>query len=108
MYFQQAFKILISFFFLSVTNPFGKVHEPIELQLTWNRRDSTPLSAAPQGPKGDQGWIFGLKNPYLVFQSRVRTEFLYLSLIGIILRWGFLIWELIFLFIADSLIGIRS
>ena len=26
--------------------------------LTWNRRDSTPLSAAPRGPKGDQGWIF--------------------------------------------------
>ena len=26
--------------------------------LTWNRRDSTPLSAAPQAPKGDQGWIF--------------------------------------------------
>ena len=40
--------------------------------------------------------FFGLINPYLVFQSRVRTEFLYLSLIGIILRWGFLIWELIF------------
>ena len=26
--------------------------------LTWNRRDSTPLSAAPRAPKGDQGWIF--------------------------------------------------
>ena len=26
--------------------------------------------------------FFGLINPYLVFQSRVRTEFLYLSLIG--------------------------
>ena len=26
-------------------------------QLTWNRRDSTPLSAAPRNPKGDQGWI---------------------------------------------------
>ena len=26
-----------------------------------------------------------------------------MSLIGIILRWGFLIWELIFLFIADFL-----
>ena len=26
--------------------------------LTWNRRDSTPLSAAPRSPKGDQGWIF--------------------------------------------------
>ena len=37
--------------------------------------------------------FFGLINPYLVFQSRVRTEFLYfnLYLIGIILRWGFLI-----------------
>ena len=40
--------------------------------------------------------FFGFINPYLVFQSRVRTEILYLSLIGIILRWGFLIWELIF------------
>ena len=26
--------------------------------LTWNRRDSTPLSAAPRAPKSDQGWIF--------------------------------------------------
>ena len=26
--------------------------------LTWNRRDSTPLSAESQAPKGDQGWIF--------------------------------------------------
>ena len=26
--------------------------------LTWNRRDSTPLSAAPRAPKGDQVWIF--------------------------------------------------
>ena len=42
--------------------------------------------------------FFGLINPYLVFQCRVRTEFLYLSLIGIILRWGFLIWELIFIY----------
>ena len=24
--------------------------------LTWNRRDSTPLSAAPRAPKGDQVW----------------------------------------------------
>ena len=28
--------------------------------LTWNLRNSTPLSAAPRIPKGDQGWIFGL------------------------------------------------
>ena len=28
--------------------------------LTWNRRESTPLSAAPRAPKGDQGWIFWL------------------------------------------------
>ena len=35
--------------------------------------------------------FFGLINPYLVFQNWVRTEFLYLSLIGIILRWVFLI-----------------
>ena len=26
--------------------------------LTWNRRDSMPLSAAPRAPKGEQGWIF--------------------------------------------------
>ena len=26
--------------------------------LTWNRRDSTPLSAVPRAPKGDQGLIF--------------------------------------------------
>ena len=26
--------------------------------FTWNRRDSTPLSAAPRAPKGNQGWIF--------------------------------------------------
>ena len=25
--------------------------------LTWNRRDSTPLSAVPRAPKGNQGWI---------------------------------------------------
>ena len=30
----------------------------------------------PLRSKGDQGWIFGLINPYLVFYSRVRTEFL--------------------------------
>ena len=42
--------------------------------------------------------FFGLINPYLVFQSLVRTEFLELSLIGIILRCGFLIWELIFIY----------
>ena len=42
--------------------------------------------------------FFGLINLYLFFQSQVRTEFLYLSLIGIILRWGFLIWELIFIY----------
>ena len=63
--------------------------------LTWNRRDSTPLSAARRAIKDG---FFGLINPYLIFQSRVRTEFLYLSLIGIILRWGFLIWELIFIY----------
>ena len=41
--------------------------------FTWNRRDSTPLSAAPRAPKGDQGWIFFWSyNPYLVFHSRVR------------------------------------
>ena len=34
--------------------------------LTWNRKDSTPLSAAPRAPKGDQRWIFGsYKSNYL-------------------------------------------
>ena len=64
--------------------------------LTWNRRDSTPLSAAPR--RAIKDGFFGLINPYLFFQSRVCTEFLYLSLIGIILRWGFLFWELIFMY----------
>ena len=41
--------------------------------LTWNRRDSTPLSAAPW--RAIKDGFFGLINPYLVFQSRVRTEF---------------------------------
>ena len=48
--------------------------------LTWNCRDSTPLSAAFRAPKGDQGWIFSFyKSNYLFslsgFHSRVRTEF---------------------------------
>ena len=47
--------------------------------------------------------FFGLINPiicspYLVFHSRVRTEFCNCLLIGIILRWGFLIWVLIFIY----------
>ena len=60
-----------------------------------------PLCHGPR--RAIKGGVFGLINPYLVFHSRVRTEFLYLSLIGIILRWGFLIWELIFLFIYCGL-----
>ena len=55
-----------------------------------------PLCHGPRRATKDE--FFGLINPHLVFQSRVRTEFLYLSLIGIILRWGFLIWELIFIY----------
>ena len=56
-----------------------------------------PLHHGPR--RAIKDGYFGLINPYLVFQSRVRTEFiLYLSLIGIILRWGFLIWELIFIY----------
>ena len=46
--------------------------------------------------------FFGLINPYLFFQSQVRTAFWYLSLIGIILRWGFFIWELIFIYCRFS------
>ena len=49
---------------------------PSEVKLTNEHEDSTPLSAAPRAPKGDQGWIFWSYNPYLVFHSRVRTEFL--------------------------------
>ena len=55
-----------------------------------------PLRHGPR--KAIKDGFFGLINPYLVFHSRVRTEFLLLSLIGIILRWGFLIWELIFIY----------
>ena len=55
-----------------------------------------PLRHGPR--RAIKDGFFGLINPYLVFQSRVRTEFLYLSLIGIILRWGFLIWDLIFIY----------
>ena len=34
--------------------------------LTWNRRDSTPLSTVPWALKGDQGWIFwSYKSNYL-------------------------------------------
>ena len=54
-----------------------------------------PLRQGPQ--RAIKDGFFGLINHYLFFQSRVRTEFLYLSLIGIILKWGFLIWELIFI-----------
>ena len=50
--------------------------------LTWNRRDSTPLSAVPRAPKGNQGWIFFclmnpiICSPYQVSHSWVHTEFL--------------------------------
>ena len=41
--------------------------------LTWNRKDSTPLSAAPWAPKGDQGWIFwSYKSNYLFSLSGVQ------------------------------------
>ena len=63
--------------------------------LTWNRRDSTPLSAAPRVPKGDQGWIFG---SYKSLSGLPESNFCTCLLIGIILRWGFLIWELIFIY----------
>ena len=55
-----------------------------------------PLRHGPR--RAIKDGFFGLINPYLFFQSRVRTVFLYLSLIGIILRLGFLIWELIFIY----------
>ena len=55
-----------------------------------------PLRHGPR--RAIKDGYFGLINPYMVFQSRVRTKFLYLSLTGIILRWDFLIWELIFIY----------
>ena len=56
---------------------------------TWNCRDSTPLSAAPWAPKGDQGWIFwSYKSNYLFslsgFHSWVCTEFVIVFLLGML------------------------
>ena len=36
----------------------GRIWNYLLTMLTWNRRDSTPLSAAPRAPNSDQGWIF--------------------------------------------------
>ena len=44
--------------------------------LTWNRRDSTPLPLRHGPWRAIKDGFFGLINPYLVFYSRVRTEFL--------------------------------
>ena len=68
----------------------------------WTVETQRPLSTALRAPKGDQGWIFGLINPiictpYLVFHSRVRTEFVIVFIGNPFLRWGFLIWVLILL-----------
>ena len=35
----------------------GRIWNRYLSMLTWNRRDSMPLSAAPRAPKGNQGWI---------------------------------------------------
>ena len=65
------------------------------LLLTWNRIDSTPLSAAPRVPRGDQSWIFwSYKSKYLFSLSGL----LWLGPYRIcnclhwesFLRWGFL------------------
>ena len=63
--------------------------------FTWNRRDSTPLSAAPRAIKDG---FFGLINPSGLPESGPYRIFFCTCLIGIILRWGFLIWELIFIY----------
>ena len=44
--------------------------------LTWNHRDSTPLSTVPQALKGDQGWIFfTYKSNYLLSLSGLYRIF---------------------------------
>ena len=80
---------------------FDQVNLWFETAIFWQCSPGTaetqrlyPLRHGPRRAIKDE--FLGLINPYLFFQSRVRTEFLYLTLIGIILRWGFLIWELIF------------
>ena len=70
-----------------------------ETAIFWNRRDSTTLSAAP---KGDQGWIFWSYKSLSGLPESGPSRIFYLSLIGIILRWGFLIWELIFIYCGLS------
>ena len=43
--------------------------------LTWNCRDSTPLSAAPRSRMGDQGWIFwSYKSNYLFSLSSLPSS----------------------------------
>ena len=51
----------VFFFFLWPSIPLADLdkiwNRYLLTMLTWNRRDSPPLSAAPRAPKGDQGWI---------------------------------------------------
>ena len=62
---------------------------PIFWQCSPGTVETQRLYPLRQGPRrAIKDGFFGLINPYLVFNRRVPTEFLYLSLIGIILRWG--------------------
>ena len=55
-----------------------------------------PLRHGPR--RAIKDGFFGFINPYLPESGPYWNFFLYLSLIGIILIWGFLIWELIFIY----------
>ena len=62
----------------------------IMTMLTWNRKDSTALPAAPRASKGEQGWIFwSYKSLSGLPESGPYRMFCTCLLIGIILRWGF-------------------
>ena len=89
----------------------------IETAIFWQCSPGTvetqrfyPLRCGPR--RAIKVGFFGYINllicsPYLVFHSRVRTEFVIVFFCGgggeSFLRWGFLIWENWFLFIADFL-----
>ena len=47
--------------------------------LTWNRRDTMPLSAVPRAPKGDQGWIFWCQKSNSGFNSYPSWPEVYLD-----------------------------
>ena len=91
-----------------------------ETAIFWNRTDSTPLSAAPQTPKGDQGWIFWsykslsgllLSCPYRIFVIVFNWNHFVMRLLN--LRINFYLWRTFcphlggFFFHYVSLLGIR-